>query len=195
MQLHKWMKLESLYGYIRILPHEWKKYNFDRNWFQKWNWILNKKVVDIVITKNSFWTLVNVIIVDPTHIDLVQNVLMKTTYAIAIVIQNKARSYTKRAPRNDFIPLAIETYDFFHLHFSFFTFYVHANIACHQQTSLLPSMLISYYRQWMLIAPQHVQIIVILQCIAMLNHNFSSLPPIPASAPPSLVDLWQRIPF
>jgi hypothetical protein len=90
---------------------------------------------------------VNVIIVDPTHIDLVQNVLMKTTYAIAIVIQNKARSYTKRAPRNDFIPLAIETYDFFHLHFSFFTFYVHANIACHQQTSLLPSMLISYYRQ------------------------------------------------
>jgi hypothetical protein len=90
----------------------------------------------------------NVIIVDPTRIDLVQHALMRTTHAVAIVVQNKARSYTKQTPRNNFIPLAIKTYDCLHLHFdSYFTSYVHANIAYHQQTSLLPSMLISYYRQ------------------------------------------------
>jgi hypothetical protein len=41
----------NLNHYMDILefcPHEWKRYNFDRNWFQKWNWILNKKVEKLV---------------------------------------------------------------------------------------------------------------------------------------------------
>ncbi len=84
-----------------------------------------------------------------------------------------------------------ETYSCLHPHFdSFFTSCVHASLTCHQQTSVIPSMLISYYREWVLIALQHVQAIVILQWATTFNHSSSSLPHIPTSAPPSLVDLW-----
>jgi hypothetical protein len=40
-----------------------------------------------------------------------------------------------------------------------------------------------------------VQAIAILQWAATLSHSSSSLPHISASAPPSLADLWQRMPF
>jgi hypothetical protein len=69
---------------------------------------------------------------------------------------------TKHNPRHsechqvlggDFIPFAIKTYGCFHPHFdSILTSCVHTNITRHQQTSLVPLMFISYYRQQMLIA-------------------------------------------
>jgi hypothetical protein len=50
-------------------------------------------------------------------------------------------------------------------------------------------MVIFHYRQRMLIALQCAQAIVVLQRVAILNHNSSSLPHIPTSAPPLLTDL------
>jgi intracellular septation protein A len=76
--------------------------------------------------------LANLVIANPTFIDLVQHVLTITMNVAIIVVQNKARSYTERVLGDDFIPLAIETYDCIHFHFdSFFIFCVHANIARH----------------------------------------------------------------
>jgi len=99
-------------------------------------------------------------------------------------------------PKDDFIPLAIETYGCFHLCFeSFLTSCVHACIACHQQSSSLPLMLIFHYRQQMSITLQRAQAITILQQVSMLNHSSSSFPHIPANAPSSIADLWQRMPF
>jgi hypothetical protein len=89
--------------------------------------------VDVVITRDNFCTLANVVIADLTHIDLVQHALMMAAHVATIAIQYKAQSYTKRAPRDDFIPLAIETYSCFHPHFdSFLTSCVHACIIHHQ---------------------------------------------------------------
>jgi len=117
-------------------------------------------------------------------------------HATIVAVQDKAQSYIEQAPWNDFIPLAIETYNCFHLHFDpFLISCVHASIVRHQQTSLVLSMLISYYKQWVLIALQHVQAITILQHVTTFNHSSSYLPHIPTNAPPSLVDLWQRMPF
>jgi hypothetical protein len=100
--------------------------------------------MDIIIIRNNFQTLVDVVIVDLTRTDLVQHAIT-TTHASRVVAQDKVRSYTERTPRDDFIPLAIETHGCLHPHFdSFFTSYVHANIACHQQTSLVPLTFISY---------------------------------------------------
>jgi hypothetical protein len=57
----------------------------------------------------------------------------------------------------------LETYDYLHFHFnSFFIFNVHASIAHYQQTSLVPSMFIFYYRQQVLITLQSAQVMVIL---------------------------------
>jgi len=119
----------------------------------------------------------NIVIVDLTRTDLVQCASMMIVHATIVTTQDKTWSYTKWMPRNDFIPLAIETS------------FIHASIAHHKQTSLVPSMLISYYRQSMSIALQCAQVIAIFQRAAMFNHSFSSFPPIP-SAPPSLIDLW-----
>ncbi len=69
--------------------------------------------MDIITTRNNFQTLTNVIIVNPTGIDLVQCASMTTMHAITDVIQKKAQSYTKQTIGNDFIPLAIETYNCF----------------------------------------------------------------------------------
>jgi hypothetical protein len=114
-----------------------------------------------------------------------------TTHVATIATQDKARIYTQRTSRDDFIPLAIDTYDYLHPYFdSFFTSCLHANIARHEQTSLVPPMLIFYYRQQMSIALQGAQAIAIFQRAAVLNHNSSFLPHIPTSAPTSITNLW-----
>jgi hypothetical protein len=83
-----------------------------------------RKWVDIVITRNKF--------VDLIHTNLVQCASMMTTHLATIVVQDKTWSYIKWSSRNNFIPLAIEIYDYLHPHFdSFFTSCVHVSIACH----------------------------------------------------------------
>jgi hypothetical protein len=117
--------------------------------YHTWRWM------DIVTTKNSFQTLADVVITDSIHRHLVQHALTTIMHATIVVIQNKTRCYPKRMPWNDFIPLAIKTYDCCHLCFdSGFTTCVHARIARHQQTSLVSSMLIYYYKQQVSIAFQ-----------------------------------------
>jgi hypothetical protein len=95
--------------------------------------------------QRGFWTLVNIITTNSTLIYLIQCTLTMTTHVTIVAAQKNTQSYTKQTPWNDFIPLAIKTYGCFHLRFdSFFISCVHANIACHQQTSMVPSMFISY---------------------------------------------------
>ncbi len=102
-----------------------------------------RRWMDIVITRNNFQTLANIIIINLTCTNLAQRASMMTAHVIIVATQDKAQSYTPQVPGDDFIPLAIETYDCLHPRFdSFFTSCLHANIACHQQTSLVPSMLI-----------------------------------------------------
>jgi len=81
--------------------------------------------VDILITKDGLRTLMDVIIVDLIHTNMVQQALTTTTRAATMVAQKKTRSYVKQAPGNDFIPFAIETYGCFHFCFDLFF------IACH----------------------------------------------------------------
>ncbi len=117
-----------------------------------------------------------------------------TAHATTVATQAKARSSTQRMPRNYFIPFAIETYGFFHLHFdSLLPSYAHASIAHHQQISLVALILKSCYRRQMSIAFQCAQAIVILQRAATLNHNSSFLPHISTSAPPSLAILHDQL--
>jgi hypothetical protein len=70
--------------------------------------------MDLVITKDNFQTLMDVVIADLTRTNLMQCVSMTTLHVTTIVTQDKARSYTEQAPKDDFIPFAIETYDCFH---------------------------------------------------------------------------------
>ncbi len=111
-------------------------------------------------------------------------------HAMTVVVQEKTCSYVKCALGNYFIPLAIKIYGCLHIHFvSFFTNCLQATIACHQQSSLVPMMFISYYQQHVSIALQHAHAIAILKCATMLGKHSSSLPHIAISAPSSLAYL------
>jgi hypothetical protein len=78
---------------------------------------------------------------------------------------------------------------------SFFTTCAQTIIAHHQWFSLVPSLFVSYYRQHVSIALQHVQTIVILQQTTTFGQGSSSLPCIIGNAPPSLLELWQTTAF
>jgi hypothetical protein len=45
---------------------------------------------------------------------------MMTTHATTMAIQEKTRSYAEKTLGDDFIPLAIEMYGYFHFHFDSF---------------------------------------------------------------------------
>jgi len=125
--------------------------------------------MDIVITRDDFWTLTDIVIANLTHTNLVQHALTMTTQASIVATQNKAQSHIEQMSRDDFIPLALKTYSCLHPCFdSLLTSCVHTNIVRHQQTSLVPSMLIFYYGQQMSIALQRAQAIAILQWAAHL---------------------------
>lgn len=84
--------------------------------------------------------------------------------------------------KDNYIPFAIKTYGGFHSLFdSFFISCIQATIAHHQQYSLVPMVLISNFQQRVPIAFQHVQSIMILQCVAALEMHSSSIPHIVAN--------------
>ncbi len=68
--------------------------------------------INILITKESFQTLMDIIIADSTHIYMVQPTLTTTIHTTMMGIQEKTWSYIEWALGDDFIFLAIETYHF-----------------------------------------------------------------------------------
>ncbi len=48
---------------------------------------------DILITRDNFWTLINVTINDLTHTDMVQKTLTTVTHAMMMVAKEKTQSY------------------------------------------------------------------------------------------------------
>jgi hypothetical protein len=84
----------------------------------------------IFFTRNNFQTLIDIVIVDSTYLNMVQCAVSTIMHAMIVATQKKTRSYVKRTSKDTFIPLAIKTYDCLHSHFnSFLTTCVQATIA------------------------------------------------------------------
>ncbi len=83
-----------------------------------------RQQLHIIIIRDNFQTLMDIVIVDPTHIDMVPQASMMTTHVVMMPTQEKTRSYVERALGNDFIPLAINMYGCFH-----FLLLVHISLA------------------------------------------------------------------
>jgi hypothetical protein len=100
----------------------------------------------ILITKDDFWILMDIVIADLIHTDMVQWTSMMTSHVAMMVVQEKTWSYVKRTPSDDFIPFDIERYGCFHSCFdSLLIACAQTTIVCHQRSSLVPSMLVYYY--------------------------------------------------
>jgi len=50
----------------------------------------------------------DILIIDPIHIDMVQQTSTKTSHATMMAVKEKTWSYAKWAPGDDFIPLALK---------------------------------------------------------------------------------------
>jgi hypothetical protein len=71
-----------------------------------------RRQMDIVITRDDFWTWSDFVIANPTRTNLVQGVSTTTTHVTTIVVQDKTQSYIERMVGDDFIPLAIDLWLF-----------------------------------------------------------------------------------
>ncbi len=86
----------------------------------------------VIITRDYFWILADVVFTNPIHTNLVQHASTMTMHVTIVVVQNKTWFSIEWTLGDDFIPFATKIYSFFHLHFdSFYIFYVHVNITCH----------------------------------------------------------------
>jgi hypothetical protein len=63
-----------------------------------------------VLTKNGLHTLADVVIVDPTCVDLLPQSCTIQGFATSDIAQVKERSYCDQHPTYQFLPLAIEVF-------------------------------------------------------------------------------------
>jgi hypothetical protein len=70
--------------------------------------------VDIDFTKDGIHTLVDVVIIDPTRMDLFFRSCATQGFATFDATQAKKRGYHNQHPTNPFLPLAIEVFGCLH---------------------------------------------------------------------------------
>jgi hypothetical protein len=70
--------------------------------------------IDIVFTKDGIYTLVNVVIIDPTWRDLLPWTCITQILVASDVAQAKERNYRDQHPTNQFLLLTIEVYGYLH---------------------------------------------------------------------------------
>jgi hypothetical protein len=127
---HWWFRyplaLVPMWGWTHRIPQYSPKYRHN-DYFRKWN-THTKRGFPPLIHHTQWRTNIsiinNVVIVDSTHLNMVYCPLPMITHAMIIVMQEKTQSYVKCTLKDDFIPLAIETYGCFHSHFDLFKFLV-----------------------------------------------------------------------
>jgi hypothetical protein len=79
-----------------------------------------------VLTKDDIHTLADVVIADPTQIDLLLESCVIQGYVAFDAVQAKERNYCNQHPTDQFLPLAIEVFDCLHKHVDVF-FHDYAN--------------------------------------------------------------------
>ncbi len=97
-----------------------------------------QRQVNILITRNDFQTLMDIVIIDQTFTYMVQWT-STTSHETMMAIQKKTRSCAKQAPGDDFTPFIIKMYGCFHSCFdSFLTTCAQTIIVHHQRYFLVP---------------------------------------------------------
>jgi hypothetical protein len=118
----------------------------------------------ISLSLKTTCTLMDVVIVNLTHTNMVLWTSTTTTHATMMVAQKKIRSYVEWTPSDDFIPLLIEMYGF--LHYCFDLFFYHLCID-HYRTS--STIFLSPLDAYFLLSTTHVHSLT-----TCTSHNDSS---------------------
>ncbi len=147
-----------------------------------------------MLIANGICTLANIVIVDPTHVNLISQVAYSWGMVITIVIQAEFVSYCDRHPEDDFIPIAIEI---------FICLYQQVDDFLHQCANMTwsakgfggpLSIICSFYRQRVLVVLQRIQATTILRwAIMAIGETFSKLGVLLGFSPISLHNLFRAI--
>ncbi len=78
------------------------------------------RLFNIVLTKNGIHTLANIVITNPTWMDLLSQSCATLRFAIFYVVQTKEFFYHNQHPINQFLPLTIEIFGCLHKHVNMF---------------------------------------------------------------------------
>jgi hypothetical protein len=107
--------------------------------------------------KNDIHTLANIVIVDPTQTYLLPQSCTTQGFIALNVVQAKERSYYNWHPIDQFLPLAIEVFDYLHKHADVFLHdYVNAIWSLKGIEGLHHSTLVTFLHQKTLITLQKI---------------------------------------
>jgi hypothetical protein len=150
--------------------------------------------VDIVLTKDGICTLFNVIIVDPTWMDLLRRSCTTQSFIAYEVAQAKKRSYHHWHPTNHFLLLAIEVFRCLDKQIDVF---LHdcANVMSNFKgtKSLSPFFFVIFRCKKISITLQRMQASSILSWVVTVGLVTSQLPPLQYAPPITTTDLLQAV--
>jgi len=129
--------------------------------------------------KNGICTLVDVVIIDPTHVDLLPRFCTIQGFVAFDAAQAKKRSYRNRHSTNQFLPFTIEIFGCLHKQ---------ANVFLHECANVIWSLkgpkdlplfvLVNFLHQRISITVQRMQACSILSWVVVIGLATSQLPPL-----------------
>jgi len=148
-----------------------------------------------VITKDGICTLVDLVIVDPMHVDLFPRFHITQEFATSNAAQAKKRSYHNQHPIDQFFFLAIEVFGCLHKQADMFLHECANAIWSLKMLKALPFffVLVTFFHQRFSITLQRMQTSSILSRAVAIGLVTSQLLPIQDIAPIATVDLLQIV--
>jgi hypothetical protein len=149
-----------------------------------------------VFTKVGIHTLANIIIVDPTRMDLFPQSCTTQRFATSNATSAKLKSYCNRHPIDQFRPLVIEVFGCLHKHANVFL-HNYANAIWSSKRTKSPHIftLVTFLYQIFLIILQKMQVFSILNRAIVIGLTTSQLPHLQNTPPITMVNLLQTIDF
>jgi len=130
----------------------------------------SRRWIDIVLIKDGICTLANIVITNPTRIDLLPQSCATQGFVASDATQANERSYCNWHPTNQFLPLALEICGCLHKHVDVFLHdYANANWSLKGTKCFHLSTLITFLCQKVLITLQRMQVSSILSQVVAIG--------------------------
>ncbi len=152
--------------------------------------------IDIVLIKDDIRTLANVVIINPTWVDLFPQSCVIQGFVALDVVQIKEKTYRNWHPVYQFFPWAIEVFGCLHKHVDVFLHdYVNAIWNFKGIKGLHLFTLVTFLPQKVLITLQRIQVSSILIWVVIVSLVTSRLPPNQNTPSITTINVLQAIGF
>jgi hypothetical protein len=152
--------------------------------------------VNIVLTKDGICTLIDIVITDPTWMDLFCRSCTTQGFVAYNAFQTKEHNYCDWHPIYQFLPLPMEVFGCLHKHVDLFLPNCANAIWSLKGLEGFPLfILVTFLQQKNSITFQRLQTPSILSQVVAISLRTSRLPPLQDTSPISTIDLFQVVNF